>query len=472
MANVVRDLFIKFLFLLLFGLVAACGGGDNTDTSGNDPQNPDPAPAPNTPANLSISVKDTLTSDTPVEGVIVVLHNADKRTIAQTITTDATGVADFGEQTGPLTVTVAYNGTQIKTIMDIQPRAYTLYTNPTDACIPRTAYTVTVNNVSDSTQINLKAQDHNLSNHIGYTAADTPADMSAATYHCSSDDGKNLVLTAINNFYYGRSFPNYAGNVVKYLPVNNISLIDGGITLDYSSLLAGDSFSWTSNVLSHVYTYAKNGNKIYRTGFRKAGTVNGSLSTGETTTVAGQVPTTRFIASAENETQLSAVDVFDQNDEFILWSEFGYRSRKVNRGFDTFTNNTTFTYANTEVSNFNYNQTSRVASFTVSGTNAIDYTHFYVQSGGIRWDIIANPETRNIALPDLPPELTSWLDMNDFANLPQPNQRFHLGVYMVNLETTVPYSEMIQNVFVSDMPIDFSPTEQRSGYFVIYDIGV
>jgi len=59
---------------------------------------------------LSILVKDSLRGNQPVSGVTVALYDTDDRTIARTLTSDATGLADFGDiGRSRATVTIAYD---------------------------------------------------------------------------------------------------------------------------------------------------------------------------------------------------------------------------------------------------------------------------------------------------------------------------------------------------------------------------
>ncbi len=62
---------------------------------------------------LSFVIKDDLNSDQPVQGTTVALYNADNRTIAQTIISNASGVVDFGDiGRSRATITLVYENTE------------------------------------------------------------------------------------------------------------------------------------------------------------------------------------------------------------------------------------------------------------------------------------------------------------------------------------------------------------------------
>ncbi|MCF6337610.1 MAG: hypothetical protein L3J84_06620 [Gammaproteobacteria bacterium] len=73
---------------------------------------------------LSFVIKDDLNSDQPVQGTTVALYNADNRTIAQTIISNASGVVDFGDiGRSRATITLVYEdvgrGRNVDTFVDV-----------------------------------------------------------------------------------------------------------------------------------------------------------------------------------------------------------------------------------------------------------------------------------------------------------------------------------------------------------------
>lgn len=116
----------RWLIMICFGIISLilAGCNDSSDSS-NDSDN-------NGTNELNITVLDDPLTDNPLAGTYVSPYNSDKQSISRTITTGADGIANFGDVSSSITVTIAYedNGQkarEIPTIYDAKPGNYTVF---------------------------------------------------------------------------------------------------------------------------------------------------------------------------------------------------------------------------------------------------------------------------------------------------------------------------------------------------------
>ncbi len=103
-----RLTFKKFIFMISFPLLSACGGGgENGEDGGSKPDNnPEPTQF-NT--NVYVSTFDSCGEVAPFQGAQVVFYKQDNKTIDETITVDSLGAASFKQENDKISFSVITN---------------------------------------------------------------------------------------------------------------------------------------------------------------------------------------------------------------------------------------------------------------------------------------------------------------------------------------------------------------------------
>jgi len=379
---------ITILSIIILTLIlGGCNDSSNGDSDGDSSED-----------TLKVTVLDDPLTSNPLIGAFVSLYNSDKQTISKTIKTGSDGIANFGNVSASLTLTIAYedNGEEareIRTIYDAQPGNYTIYMKDV-GCSSQDTINATYSGIGGDA-LAASLEPHLSGDGALLTSHSTAVTGGVASFSnvpvCLDDiqsDGKLTHFTvaidgdgAVSS--YGFEADQTINNGANYTGSADLT----PTMLNWSAASADDKPDGI--VLSAVHKAVAYSNL----GFGPLPTDSSGATSGEFP-VADQFPADAFIVEA---VQSEGLD----NDKITI------------RRYDSYPTSISVDFTDNEFTTFTYDSTTESFSWTLTGNSTKDFIQVsseFNASIDVNWSLTMSPDTTTVTLPTLPGDVQAWFD--------------------------------------------------------------
>jgi len=353
-------------------------------------------------SRLSFVIKDQPRSDQPVSGVTVAVYNADDTTIAQTLTSDASGVVDFGDiGRSRATVTIAYvdgmGNRIIETYVGIPVGQNMVYylddgsdRDYLDIGTPVASVNVALSDVPQGAAFTMVSP---LGSFL--TGPGTITNVQVGSAHLQGDGNLSLLGQSFNQdsppalIGYGYLLDQAVTEGANYA----LSLATAPTTLGWTTSPAG-------NLSVMQISGKRNGVEYDLTGMQAPQASSGTLP------YASEFPVDYY--------RILATQYASQGNMQILVSD---------ERFDTLAQTVQITMPDYAISGFGYTDTTRSYSWQIAGTTEKDVITLDIVVPDINfetmteWTVVLPPDRTSWTLIDLPAPASTWVDTTDTSTL-------------------------------------------------------
>jgi len=359
--------------------------------------------------SLSFIFKDDFKNDNPLSGVVVALYDTDNRTIAQTKTSGADGIADFGDiGRSRASFTVVYESTgdfgerSIETFVEMQVADNIVYYTEGDDFDDDSGSTVaTVNYTFSAVPENavLAIVDpggswYNFQSSIGINQNVLDSYL--------QDDGKlSLLANAYNSFNNGL--------VIGYGFLLDQTVTDGAtydIALNRIPVTTGWTTQPTTN-LAHIDIEGSRGSINYSLAEAESFDTAGLGDSG-TLQVLSEFPVDYYWVSGETGTDGDVSGV------------------ESDKRYTTLPQSVVLPIPDYSFSNVVFNDATRTLNWSVSGSTSRDLVNIWMEGfdqmeNYVNWSIVMAPSATSWQLMELPAPANTWIDTATLGNISYAN---------------------------------------------------
>lgn len=371
---------------------------------------------------FKLTVKDNRLNNQPMSGVTVAVYNVDNQSIQSTKSTNAQGVADFGDVgRNHASITIAFEGSGlsfqkvIDTFVNIPLGDYVYYTEDN------------YDSFCSSPIANINISVPGIPAASGYTQVQPTttligkANPTSPAFVCSQHlqaDGKLSLLAA--------SYESYTSpQILKYGFLLNQTVTNGNtyeIDLNNSSigrLPNATQISSSGASPDQAYVFGYIGKVMYDVGTNIALT-----PTNNTVLVANEFPVDFFTVTAQK----------GSTDAMV----------SINKRYNTLPQSAQLNLPDYSLGNPNYSQSTNTLSWTLSGTSphdfvSIDMLGIESVSGITRWSVFLPNGTTSWKGMPLPAPVNTWVDSSNLGN-----SFYYADLEVIDLDFVTGSDEFIQ----------------------------